>query len=187
MLQRCWWKKRAHFTWSWCPTWVLLLSCPKAWFYGSCQQTWLKKHSDLKDSLIFLMVHLIKKLIEYQLSMTFLPADMIFAQTPSDAFEASVYVGSGQGPSLRTHSTHLKPQQGHIWEWKSGLIWSLCFLKAAWKYREVYGFSITKADLKAIDMEMKFQVTITRNISWHKKYPVKCMSFLWASVGKKLS
>lgn len=111
MLQRCWWKKRVHFTWSWCSTRVLLLSCPKAWFHGSCQQTWLKKHSDLKDSLLFLMICLIKKLIEYQLSMSILPADMIFAQTSSDAYEASVQVGSGQGPSLRTHSTHLKPQQ----------------------------------------------------------------------------
>lgn len=69
------------------------------------------KKSGLKDGLVFLMVFRIKKLIEYQLSMSFLPADMIFAQTSSDAFEASEYVGSGQGPSLRTHSTHLKPQQ----------------------------------------------------------------------------
>lgn len=57
------------------------------------------------------MVCLIKKLIEYQLSMSFLPADMIFSQISSDAFEASVRIGSGQGPSLRTHRTHLEPQQ----------------------------------------------------------------------------
>lgn len=80
-------------------------------FYGSCQQTWLKKYSVLKDILIFFMVCLIKKLIENQLRMSFLPADMIFARASSDACEASKYVDSGRGLKLRADSTHFKPLQ----------------------------------------------------------------------------
>lgn len=59
------------------------------------------------------MVCLIKKLIENQLRMSFLPAGVIFAQASSDAFEASKYVDSGHW--LRADSTHLKSLQ-HAFE-----------------------------------------------------------------------
>lgn len=52
------------------------------------------------------MACLIKKLIDNQLRMSFLPADMIFAQAWSYAFEASKYVDSGYGPRPRADSTH---------------------------------------------------------------------------------
>lgn len=57
------------------------------------------------------MACLIKKLIDNQLRMSFLPADVIFAQAWSYAFEASKYVDSGYGPRPRADSTHFKPFQ----------------------------------------------------------------------------
>lgn len=82
ILWRCWWKKRDHFIWSFCAQWVLLQLCPNekcvAWSYRCCWLTWWKKYSILKDSFTVPMVLLIKKLIENQFWMSFLPADMIF-------------------------------------------------------------------------------------------------------------
>jgi len=68
----------------------------------------LKKYSILEDSLIFLVVYLVKNIIVNQLRMNFLPEDMIFAQTSSDASEASKYVDSGHRLRLRADSTCFK-------------------------------------------------------------------------------
>lgn len=58
------------------------------------------------------MVCQIKKLIKNQLRLNLLPADMIFVQTSSDAFESPEYVDSGHGLRLRADSTYFKPLQG---------------------------------------------------------------------------
>lgn len=60
------------------------------------------------------MVCLIKKLIENQLRMSFFPADVIFAQASSDAFEASKYVDSDQGLRLRETAPILSLYRTHL-------------------------------------------------------------------------
>lgn len=89
------------------------VQCKSVWldFMEAANRPDWKKYSILKDSLIFLTVYLIKKLIENQLRMSFLPADMIFAQASSDAFEASTYVDSSHGLMPKADNTHFKPLQ----------------------------------------------------------------------------
>lgn len=95
--------------------------------------------------------------------MSFLPAGVIFVQASSDAFEASKYVDSQHGLRLRADSTHLKPLQDAFEN--ESLDIHLFVLQATGKLKAVYGLSITKTGLRVIGMEMKFQVTIMRNIS----------------------